>query len=762
MSTTDRRQILQLMGLTAMATFKANIAKALAIPANNRTGTIQDVEHIVVLMQENRPFDHHFGALRGVRGFNDPRAINIHLPLQGGGSAPASVFLQPAGPANEAAGFSVPPGNFGGPPTGVEVIPPFRVNPESVSPGLTSLGLTYLPGTSHSWNHTHAAWNQGQYDGWANTNGPMAMSYFTRADIPYHYALADAFTVADAYHSSIMGPTNPNRTYMWAGCVGNLSNLGPGGTDGFGAGPMTYNGLSINNAYWTFPTFPEVLQAAGVSWKIYQDLAGQTFSPDFGDGTGNSFAGNFTDNSVLYFNQYATAPSSSPLFQDGCTGTDITNIIPSGGAPESQWLAWAEHLFDQFRSDVQNGTLPRVSWIVAPAGYTEHSDWPINYGAWYISQVLDILVSNPDMFSSTVLLINYDEADGSFDHILPPTPPPSAAFGASTVSTVNEVVTAAGEPSGFQSGPIGLNCRVPFLAVSPWSKGGYVNSQVFDHTSVIQFIEKRFGVSEPNISPWRRAVCGDLTSMFDFSKPNHASSGLPSTSSFLPSVNELAGGNVNTFQPTLDTVILGVPVQEPGVRPARALPYELNVHAAVNASTGSVTLTFFNTGSAAVVFQVRSGNPADVVRTYTVEPKKQLSDSWNAVSSYDLAVYGPNGFVRFFNGSIGSGAAVLDVVSSYQTQGRGSILWQIANLASTPSHVSVLDAYKDKTVTSRLLQPGQTLNDKLQLAPFHGWYDLIVTVAGDPSFKYRLAGHVETGDDSSSDPAMGGLVSLAG
>jgi phospholipase C len=547
---------------------------------------------------------------------------------------------------------------------------------------------------------------------------------------------------------------------MWTGCIGNLSNLGSGGADGHGAGPMTYNGLSVNKAYWTFPTFPEVLQAAGVSWKIYQDLAGATFSPDFGDGTGNSFAGNFTDNSVLYFNQYATAASTSPLFQNGCTGTEIINIIPSGGAPEAQWLAWAEHLFDQFRTDVQNGTLPQVSWIVAPAGYTEHSDWPINYGAWYISQVLDILVSNPEVFSETVLLINYDEADGSFDHIVPATPPPSAAFGASTVSIVNEVVTASGEPAGFQSGPIGLNCRVPFLAISPWSKGGYVNSEVFDHTSVIQFIEKRFGVFEPNISPWRRAVCGDLTSMFNFSNPNQAPTNLPSTTGFLPPTDELAGGSTTTFNPTLSSVAVGVPGQEKGVRPAKALPYELNVHAAV--SNGSIMLTFSNTGGATVVFQARSGNPMDVVRTYTVEPGKQSSDSWSFTSSYNLSVYGPNGFVRYFNGSSGPGAAVLDVVSGYETQGRGFILWQIANLASAPAQVSVLDAYTGKTETSQLLRPGQSLNDKLQLAPNSGWYDLIVTVSGDPTFKYRLAGHVETGDDSTSDPALGGLVTLQG
>ena len=173
------------------------------------------------------------------------------------------------------------------------------------------------------------------------------------------------------------------------------------------------------------------------------------------------------------------------------------------------------------------------------------------------------------------------------------------------------------------------------------------------------------------------------------------------------------------------------------------------------------TLTFSNTGAATVVFQVRSGNPADVVRTYTVEPGKQLSDSWSFASSYSLSVYGPNGFVRYFNGSIGSAAAVLDVVSSYETQGRGFILWQIGNLASTLAQVSVLDAYTGKTETSRLLQSGATLNDKLQLAPLNGWYDLIVSVAGDSTFKYQLAGHVETGDDSVSDPALGGLVTLA-
>jgi phospholipase C len=758
MANSNRRTFLKLMGLTAAtSTMSTNIAKALAIPANNSTRSLHDIEHIVILMQENRPFDHHFGTLRGVRGFSDPRAVNINLPLQSGsGSTQVPVFLQPAGATNIADGFAVPPdhGNLGGPSNGAEVVPPFRVNPESISAGLTSLGLTYFPGTDHGWETTQFAWNQGQYDSWASQKGPIAMSYMTRVDIPYHYALADAFTVGDAYHHSIMGPTSPNRYYLWTGCVGNVNDLGSGGTDGHGAGPVTANGLSVNNAFFVWQTFPEVLQDAGISWKVYQDLAGTTFTPDFGDGTGNSFAGNFTDNPLLYFNHYATAATDSPLFQRGCTGTEIINTIPSASAPAQDWLAWQESLFAEFRSDVQSGKLPQVSWIVAPAGYSEHPDFPINYGAWYISQILETLVSNPEVFSKTAFIINFDEADGSFDHVVPPTPPQTPAFGASTVSIENEIIT-----DSVPTGPSGLGPRVPFIVISPWTKGGYVNSQIFDHTSVIQFMEKRFGVFEKNISPWRRAVTGDLTSVFNFINPNDAPVRLPSTEGFLPPIDQLAGGSVNTFTPTLENVILGVPTQEKGIRPARSLPYELNVHATVNSSGSSVGLQFLNTGAAGVVFQVRSANPADVVRNYTVESGKSLAGTWNEASTYDLSVYGPNGFARYFNGSFGSSAAALDVQSSYSTRGSGSISLTIRNVAAHLAEVIVLDAYTGSS-TSEHLDPGQEFEKGFALDGFYGWYDLIVTVAGDPTFKYRLAGHVENGEDSFSDPAMGGLVTL--
>jgi len=762
----DRRRFLQLTGgaFASMATLKTDIARALSIPAHNRTGTIKDVEHIVILTQENRPFDHHFGTLQGVRGFNDPRVAKIHLPLQSGhGSRQVPVFLQPAGPENEANGFAVPPdsGNLGGPANGAAVIPPFRINPSSVSPGLKSLGSLYMPGTDHSWEGIHAAWNDGQYDQWAIKKGPMAMSYMTRDDLPVHFALADAFTVGDAYFCSVMGPTNPNRMYMWAGSIGNLGNLGPGGADGQGAGPMTYNGLSINGALWTYPTFPEVLQEAGISWKIYQDLAGGPHAPFFGDGEGfgNAFTGNFADCTVLYFNQYATASPGTPLFDNAATGTDILSIIPASGAPKQDWVAWAEHQFDHFREDVQSGKLPQVAWIAAPAGYTEHSDWPINYGAWYIAHIFNILVSNPDVFSKTVFLINYDEGDGSFDHIVSPTPPRTPAFGASTVSIENEIVKAHGEPADFPPGPIGLSTRVPLIAISPWSKGGFVNSQVFDHSSLIQFLEKRFGVFEPNISPWRRAAVGDLTSVFNFANPNHGPLKLQNPVRFLPSIPELEGGSVDDFIPTLDTVTVGLPQQEKGVRPARALPYEFNVHAKVHASTQRVVLEFSNTGGATVVFQVRSGNPEDVVRSYTVEPGKQLSGTWKVASTYDLSVYGPNGFLRSFKGGTHSGAALLDVASTYGTRGHGSIAMAITNVANAEAEVILLDAYTGKEISQHLKRQ-QTLEDELPLDQFSGWYDLIVKVSGDPSFKYQIAGHVETGKDSISDPALGGVVRL--
>jgi phospholipase C len=713
MISSDRRRFMQIMGSgTLVAALPGSITKALAIPANNRTGTIADVEHIVILTQENQSFDHYFGTLRGVRGFSDPRVAKLPNGKP--------VWFQPNDPKDP----------YG---LGIDEVPPFRVK-------LPSLGLTYLPGTPHDWNSSHEAWNLGKYDQWVTSKSPITMAYLKRDDIPYHFALADAFTICDAYYCSVMGPTDPNRYHMWTGWTGN---------DGKGFGPVLDN--AEKGYAWT--TYPERLEAAGVSWKVYQDVGVGLDNNGFWGWTNNAYIGNYGDNSLLYFHQYQNASSGSPLAIGAKTGTHIA----AGG---NQF-----NLFDQFREDVSNGRLPQVSWIASPEAYSEHSNWPSNFGAWYISQVLDILTSNPEVWSKTILFINWDENDGGFDHMIAPTPPQGNNDGKSTVSTINEVYHDNG--SGFISGPIGLGTRVPMLAISPWSKGGYVNSQVFDHTSLIRFIEKRFGpkypgLVEPNITPWRRAVAGDLTSIFNFANPNEHKVSLPSTAGYVPpeassDPSYLSGRPSLTVSPS--NVLIGLPTQESGIRPARALPYKFDVYGAASFPDKTFRINFGNIGRAAAVFQVRSSDDADLPRSYTVEAGKSLADAWKVGSNYDLSVYGPNGFLRSFKGNFTAGTvrSSLDVRASYDKEDRGGIKLRITNTGKQNAEVIVLDAYTGVEF-AQYLAPHEDMSRDWSLYDFHGWYDLIVRVSGDTAYECRLAGHVETGRESVTDPAIGGLT----
>ena len=693
---TDRREFLKLLSAAAAASaFPASISRALAIPANHRTGTINDVEHIVVMMQENRSFDHYFGTLRGVRGFRDPRAVKL--------PSGKSVFHQPD--ANNPDGYVLP----------------FR-------PDVSNLGLKFLEDTPHDWNGTHAAWNGGSYDQWIANKGTTAMAYLTRRDIPYHYALADAFTVCDAYHCSLLGPTDPNRYHMWTGWVGN---------DGSGEGPVIDNA----EAGYGWSTYPELLEKAGISWKVYQDVGDGLDAADFWGWTGNAYIGNYGDNSLLYFHQYQNAADSSPLAQKARTGT---NISKSGT------------LFDIFRQDVLANQLPQVSWIVAPEAYTEHGNWPSNFGAWYVSQMLDALTANPEVWSKTVFLYMFDENDGFFDHMVPPTPPESRAQGISTVSTMNELF--AGSPTypatQYTPGPYGLGVRVPMIVISPWSKGGWVNSEVFDHTSLIRFLERRFGVLEPNITAWRRAITGDLTSAFNFASPNEALVSLPSTASYEPP-------NQNRYPDYVPPVPANqsLPDQEPGTRPARPLPYELHVEG--EASQGVLRLVFRNTGKAGAVFQVRSGNGHSGPWTYTLGAGDETSDTFGSrdVSSYDLAVSGPNGFLRTFAGGLAANSANLTVRAIYDRES-DTVALIIRNHGSSAEKVNIVDAYSGKT-HSRVVHPLDSATFVSELRESFGWYDLTLTIDSDPKFRRQLAGHVETGKPSVSDPAIGAALRTA-
>jgi phospholipase C len=392
--------------------------------------------------------------------------------------------------------------------------------------------------------------------------------------------------------------------------------------------------------------------------------------------------------------------------------------------------------------------------VVAPEAYSEHPNWPANYGAYYVSEILNALTASPAVWSKTVFFIVYDENDGFFDHVVPPTPPQTNAQGLSNVSIVNEIYPGS---VGNLSGPYGLGARVPMLVVSPWSKGGWVNSEVFDHTSLIRFVQKRFAspkspLSEPNITAWRGAVCGDLTSAFNFATPNSATVALPSTAAYVPHDDQRHLSYI-----PLPPVVQSLPVQESGIRPARAVPYVLNVKAAVGPAAGEFTLEFINTGKNTAVFQVRSGSALQPPRSYTVSPNSQLSDAWNyaglALGAYDLSVYGPNGFFRAYKGTVNQATSTNIQSEIAYDIASGGVTLTAKNSGTAARQLQVLNVYTSATVV-RELNAGAMFQQFFSLREYYGWYDLVLTVESDLAFRQQLAGHLETGKDSTTDPAI--------
>ena len=524
-------------GAAALGTLPTTLSRALAIPAARRS--LGAVKHVVVLMQENRSFDHYFGALSGVRGFDDAAALRLRDGR--------SVFEQPDATSR---------------------VSPFRLD-------ATKGAAPCAPDLDHSWEGTHRAWNGGRWDAWVGAKSALTMGHMTRADIPFHYALADAFTVCDHYFCSVMGPTNPNRLYLWSGTLD---------AEGTAGGPVTDN--RTTGFRWT--TYPERLQAAGVDWKIYQNAAD-----------------NYDDNALAWFAQYQRAMPGSPLFDRG-----MASVPAATGSTAGDIVA-------ALRSDVVSGTLPAVSWIVAPESASEHPAWSPANGAHFIDGVIRALIADPEVWASTVLLINYDENDGYFDHVPPPVPPP-------------------GTPGEFVRGePIGLGPRVPMLVVSPWSRGGAVCSETFDHSSVIRFLETWLGVPEPNISAWRRAVCGDLTSAFDFETAAYSMPALPKTSAE-------AGArkcSETQAQPPRDG---SMPAQERGARLRRPLPYRPDATVAPDGDSLLMRLSNDAEAASSAHFAVYSAGEA-VPRQYDVAPGESIED---AFAWSNIAIHGPAGFVR--------------------------------------------------------------------------------------------------------------------
>lgn len=692
-SLSGRRAVLQGLSAAALSTsFERGVRRAMALPAYRRTHSIEDVEHVVILMQSGRSFDHYFGALQGVRGFNDPHPARL--------SSGAAIWAQPDGNA---------------------AVFPFR-------PDEPDLGARPLSRPSDDWEAMQRAAGYGHWGDWAQAKEAASMVHMLRDDIPYHYALADAFTVCDSYYSSVLGPAGPNRSCMWSGWVGN---------DGRNGGPM----LDDAGDGYSWRTCPERLDMVGVSWRVYQD-AGQGLTAEGHWGASpDAFAGNGGDNTLLRFKRFQAAADGTPLARAARSGAHAGN----GNA-----------LLADFEADVKSGVLPQVSWIVAPEAYSERADWPANYGAWYAGRVLDILTSNPEIWGRTALFLTYDGSGGFFDHVVPPLPPFDTTRGASTIATDDEFFPGSAK---FAAGPYGMGPRVPMLVISPWSRGGWVNSQVFDHTSLIRFLERRFDMggsafAEDNITPWRRAVAGDLTSAFDFSSANDKSPALPSTAPFAPKNHERR--DVPSPRPS---DLQRMPEQETGTRPARALPYDLHVSATPHRRRDTLSLNFENSGNSAAIFQLRDGLGISSPRFYTVTGGENLRASWDGLQerAYDVAVHGPNGFYRSFKGAFADASAAQVGVATKTGRDHHSLVVILTNHGGRRAHMLLTDIYTGVSV-QHVIPPHEEKSVSVSVTDTSGWYDLKIGEVEDRSYETVLAGHVEDGHPSNTDPGMGKVL----
>lgn len=804
----SRRDFLKQVALLAASgtAMPESISRALAIdPAPG--STFLDAEHVVILMQENRSFDHCYGALRGVRGFNDPRAVE----LPGGNP----VWLQ-----TNATG---------------ETYAPFRLN-------LRGTNATWQGCLPHSWGDQSRARGEGRHDRWLHEKAsgnhryaaqPLTLGYYDRDDLPFYYALADAFTVCDQNFCSTLTGTTPNRLHLWSGKIR--------ATDDPAGKACVSNSDADLGTMVSWKTLPERLEEAGVSWGTYQNEL--TVASGLSDASDDWLA-NFGDNPLEYFTQFAVrgapqhqrhmaelakslpdeiarleaapkpwsdalakkirsrraqlAEAQRDLAQFAALSPAQQSLhrkafVTNEGDPhfrELEEISYDDNgttrrmhvpkgdLFHQFRADVQAGKLPTVSWLVAPRAFSDHPDSPW-YGAWYVSETLDILTSNPDVWRKTIFILCYDENDGYFDHVPPFVPPHPDQPGTGKASASIGDLALEHASVGATAGPMGLGYRVPLVIASPWSRGGYVCSQVFDHTSIVQLVEKiasrRSGreIRETNISPWRRTICGDLTSAFrpwngekiDLPKPVERTPMLESIhrAQFQP----LPGG-FRKLEPT-DLALARtepakcawLPRQENGTRPACALPYELSADGALSADRKSIVLRFsagrelFGESAAGAPFHVYSPK-LPRTRAYAVAPGDHLEDAWPLADfpdRYDVRVHGPNGFFRNFRGIADDPA--LDVALLPGHSGDA-----VLRLANRDPHraltIRVEDASYGAAPRTIDLAAGQRTELSIALRASHGWHDLRVRVDDAPRFERRLAGRIETGRESISDPAMSG------
>ncbi|MEY9904987.1 phospholipase C [Catenulispora sp. MAP12-49] len=640
--------------ITADAT---EAAAAAAAKTNRRglprgfNGDISDLKHVVILMQENRSLDHYFGALPGVRGFGDKQALRF----QDG----TSVFQQ-----KDASGKIVTPQADDG-----------------------------------AWGNDHGAWgdvNHRKWDLWVQHNGASCMNYHSAAYMGFYHSVAAQYTIADQNFCSEFGPTDPNRKYLWSG----TANSETGNTD-------------ESNYSRPWVTVAEQLQEVGIDWRLFSDNSG-----DGRQGYVSSWIGDYGDNELKYFKGFEPAglAADDPRLRPG------TGLIWRGNAayyagsttPDDDSDANLDAVLKPLHDACQPGAehpLPAVSWIVAPYGWSEHPGADTMHGERYTKKVLDILQGNPDIWNHTLFILNYDENDGKFDHVLPPWP---------------EAGTAREYAGDY---PLGFGARVPMLLVSPWTRGGHVASEVFDHTSTIRFLEvwaKSLGkpFTCPNISDWRRSIAGDLTSAVDFAHPQPGPAAFP--------------------DPLAETPV-SITADDMTPRP---LSFQPNATLSEDRKAGTVTATMTLAGGPAgkaVSFQVFPDKYLPFSSTpFTVTEKKSRTYTWDAKANdgkYAFSIYCNDGFVRSFAGQVGGPARVQaelvtghhhEVKFTLHNDGTKRITYTLTanDFLGGTRHVTVAPGH-----TSTVTWPTK-----------QGYYDVVLTVDADAAWTQRYAGRIATAE----------------
>lgn len=844
------KQMALLSGSAGLAwTMPESIKRAVSIDPPEGS-TFMDAEHVVILMQENRSFDHCFGTLQGVRGYNDRHPIT-----QPNGN---SVWLQSGEKGHTYA--------------------PFRFD-------INDTKITWMGSIPHSRQSQIDAWNYNNYNNWidAKRSGrkeyadiPLTMGHYTRDDLPFNYAMADAFTICDHNFCSVIGPTWTNRLFFWTG-----TNRRQKSGD---VKAVLRNHIPWGTAQWK--TTPEWLEENDIPWRIYQNdlTTGGGISREQRDWLANYGCNPlefFSQFNVRFFgryvqdlkNQVQSLPREIKKLESRLESLSPANkkydkilrAIPKKKYALRQAKAelekWSAEQFEklpqtqknlynkafttnagdpdyrtltklkfqnndkerslkvpkgdflyQFRKDVKNGQLPTVSWLVPSHRFSDHPSSPW-YGAWFTSEILDILTKNPEVWKKTIFILTYDENDGYFDHMPPFTAPdPTDEKTGACSPGVNETgveytyreqrIRNGISNKNARSGPIGLGFRVPMIIASPWSRGGRVCSQVFDHTSTPQFLEhfinKKYNkqIRVTNISDWRRTVCGDLTSAFrEYEEEDDQHLEFLKRDSYIEKIYDAKfKKEPSNYKKLSDEEIKKInenphssplmPDQEPGTRPSCGLPYELYVDGQLTKTKKELELTMkagdeaFGSRSAGAPFKVyapgeyitaesEGKNDRDFERArawdYAIVAGDQLTDTYPLShfkgDTYHLCVYGPNGFFRELTGE--KNDPLLEISCYYQPKNQkkggltGNLALQITNQSKRPTTVKISDnAYGNDSVNKKILASGQK-NIILRTEKSYGWYDITVEIQDHKRFARRYAGRVETGEERTSDPAMG-------